>query len=184
MLILKFVFRLVHSGPGKGSPQSGVDLSFATRTGTQQGIESHLFKTETSRDLSLWTRSLVQGCHNAAELSVEVTTGKSRAQRLLGNQVLPEQEKSWWTSLASASSKTETMSIDVERILLQFGVIGAKEQNQLHPTSVAHTRWQIFLRMLVWTVVLFKSFDHTLKDIKKKREGGGKTKVNNSFSRD
>ncbi|XP_026545211.1 beta-1-syntrophin [Notechis scutatus] len=66
--------RLVHSGPGKGSPQSGVDLSFATRTGTQQGIESHLFKSETSRDLSLWTRSLVQGCHNAAELSVEVTT--------------------------------------------------------------------------------------------------------------
>ncbi|KAM3842072.1 beta-1-syntrophin [Vipera latastei] len=66
--------RLVHSGPGKGSPQSGVDLSFATRTGTKQGIESHLFKTETSRDLSLWTRSLVQGCHNATELSVEVTT--------------------------------------------------------------------------------------------------------------
>ncbi|KAL7984096.1 hypothetical protein Chor_002666 [Crotalus horridus] len=65
---------MVHSGPGKGSPQSGVDLSFATRTGTQQGIESHLFKTETSRDLSLWTRSLVQGCHNATELSVEVTT--------------------------------------------------------------------------------------------------------------
>ncbi|XP_070604351.1 beta-1-syntrophin [Erythrolamprus reginae] len=66
--------RLVHSGPGKGSPQSGVDLSFATRTGTQQGIESHLFKTESSRDLTLWTRNLVQGCHNAAELSVEVTT--------------------------------------------------------------------------------------------------------------
>ncbi|KAG8133916.1 hypothetical protein E2320_011680, partial [Naja naja] len=65
---------LVHSGPGKGSPQSGVDLSFATRTGTQQGIESHLFRSETSRDLTLWTRSLVQGCHNAAELSAEVTT--------------------------------------------------------------------------------------------------------------
>uniref|UniRef100_H9GF13 Syntrophin beta 1 n=1 Tax=Anolis carolinensis TaxID=28377 RepID=H9GF13_ANOCA len=66
--------RLVHSGPGKGSPQSGVDLSFATRTGTRQGIESHLFKTETNRDLSLWTRSIVQGCHNAAELSMEITT--------------------------------------------------------------------------------------------------------------
>ncbi|XP_062987195.1 beta-1-syntrophin [Elgaria multicarinata webbii] len=66
--------RLVHSGPGKGSPQSGVDLSFATRTGTRQGIESHLFKTDTSRDLSLWTRSIVQGCHNAAELSTEITT--------------------------------------------------------------------------------------------------------------
>ncbi|XP_060631816.2 beta-1-syntrophin [Anolis sagrei] len=66
--------RLVHSGPGKGSPQSGVDLSFATRTGTRQGIESHLFKTETNRDLSLWTRSIVQGCHNAAELSMEIVT--------------------------------------------------------------------------------------------------------------
>ncbi|XP_039382879.1 beta-1-syntrophin isoform X1 [Mauremys reevesii] len=66
--------RLVHSGPGKGSPQSGVDLSFATRTGTKQGIETHLFRTETSRDLSLWTRNIVQGCHNSAELITEITT--------------------------------------------------------------------------------------------------------------
>ncbi|XP_038248230.1 beta-1-syntrophin isoform X2 [Dermochelys coriacea] len=66
--------RLVHSGPGKGSPQSGVDLSFATRTGTRQGIETHLFRTETSRDLSLWTRNIVQGCHNSAELITEITT--------------------------------------------------------------------------------------------------------------
>ncbi|NWY67346.1 SNTB1 protein, partial [Erithacus rubecula] len=66
--------RLVHSGPGKGSPKSGVDLSFATRTGTRQGIETHLFRTETSRDLSLWTRSVVQGCHNSAELITEITT--------------------------------------------------------------------------------------------------------------
>uniref|UniRef100_A0A8D0E8J3 Syntrophin beta 1 n=1 Tax=Salvator merianae TaxID=96440 RepID=A0A8D0E8J3_SALMN len=66
--------RLVHSGAGKGSPQTRMDLSFATRTGTRQGIESHLFRTETSRDLSLWTRSIVQGCHNAAEFSTEITT--------------------------------------------------------------------------------------------------------------
>uniref|UniRef100_A0A8D0GTZ9 Syntrophin beta 1 n=1 Tax=Sphenodon punctatus TaxID=8508 RepID=A0A8D0GTZ9_SPHPU len=66
--------RLVHSGPGKGSPQSGVDLSFATRTGTQQGIETHLFRAETGRDLSLWTRNIVQGCHNSAELITEVRT--------------------------------------------------------------------------------------------------------------
>lgn len=68
--------RLVHSGPGKGSPQAGVDLSFATRTGTRQGIETHLFRAETSRDLSHWTRSIVQGCHNSAELVTEVTTGE------------------------------------------------------------------------------------------------------------
>ncbi|XP_071410013.1 beta-1-syntrophin [Pithys albifrons albifrons] len=77
--------RLVHSGPGKGSPQSGMDLSFATRTGTRQGIETHLFRTETSRDLSLWTRSVVQGCHNSAELITEITTSctyKSQECRL------------------------------------------------------------------------------------------------------
>ncbi|XP_067387020.1 beta-1-syntrophin isoform X2 [Emydura macquarii macquarii] len=66
--------RLVHPGPGKGSPQSAMDLSFATRTGTRQGIETHLFRTETSRDLSLWTRNIVQGCHNSAELITEITT--------------------------------------------------------------------------------------------------------------
>lgn len=71
-----FLNRLVHSGPGKGSPQAGVDLSFATRTGTRQGIETHLFRAEISRDLSHWTRSIVQGCHNSAELTIEVTTGE------------------------------------------------------------------------------------------------------------
>ncbi|XP_054841117.1 beta-1-syntrophin [Eublepharis macularius] len=77
--------RLVHSGPGKGSPQPGVDVSFATRTGTRQGIETHLFRTETGRDLSLWTRSIVQGCHNAAELTTEIATActyKSQECRL------------------------------------------------------------------------------------------------------
>ncbi|KAL8181701.1 UNVERIFIED_CONTAM: Beta-1-syntrophin [Gekko kuhli] len=69
-----FIERLVHSGPAKSSPQPGTEVSFATRTGTRQGIETHLFRTETSRDLSLWTRSIVQGCHNAAELTTEITT--------------------------------------------------------------------------------------------------------------
>lgn len=53
-----------------------MDLSFATRTGTRQGIETHLFRAEISRDLSHWTRSIVQGCHNSAELITEVTTGE------------------------------------------------------------------------------------------------------------
>ena len=70
--------RLVHSGPGKGSPQAAVDLSFATRTGTQQGIEAHLFRAEVSRDLSHWTRSIVQGTHASAELTAEVSTGAHR----------------------------------------------------------------------------------------------------------
>ncbi|MBN3306112.1 beta-1-syntrophin [Amia ocellicauda] len=66
--------RLVHSGPDKGSPQPGLELSFATRTGTRQGIESHLFRAETSKELSLWTRHIVTGCHNSAELIKEVIT--------------------------------------------------------------------------------------------------------------
>ncbi|XP_073446373.1 beta-1-syntrophin isoform X2 [Dendrobates tinctorius] len=66
--------RLVHSGPGKSSTLPGTEFSFATRTGSRQGIETHLFRVETSRDLSLWTRHIVQGCHNAAELIKEITT--------------------------------------------------------------------------------------------------------------
>ncbi|XP_063801988.1 beta-2-syntrophin [Pseudophryne corroboree] len=65
--------RLVHSGPGHNSPSLGQHLTFATRTGCPQGIEMHVFRVETQRDLSAWTRALVQGCHAAAELTREVT---------------------------------------------------------------------------------------------------------------
>uniref|UniRef100_G1TI00 Syntrophin beta 2 n=1 Tax=Oryctolagus cuniculus TaxID=9986 RepID=G1TI00_RABIT len=67
--------RLVHSGSGCRSPSLGSDLTFATRTGSRQGIEMHLFRVETHRDLSTWTRTLVQGCHAAAELIKEVSLG-------------------------------------------------------------------------------------------------------------
>ncbi|XP_015351797.1 beta-2-syntrophin [Marmota marmota marmota] len=67
--------RLVHSGSGCRSPSLGSDLTFATRTGSRQGIEMHLFKVETHRDLSTWTRILVQGCHAAAELIKEISLG-------------------------------------------------------------------------------------------------------------
>nr|XP_020464068.1 beta-1-syntrophin [Monopterus albus] len=66
--------RLVHSGPDRGSPHSGTELFFATRTGTRLGIETHLFRTETTKDLSLWTRQIVNGCHASAEMIKEVTT--------------------------------------------------------------------------------------------------------------
>ncbi|XP_043837068.1 beta-2-syntrophin [Dromiciops gliroides] len=67
--------RLVHSGSGCRSPSLGSDLTFATRTGSRQGIEMHMFRVETHRDLSTWTRVLVQGCHTAAELIKEVSLG-------------------------------------------------------------------------------------------------------------
>ncbi|XP_049579009.1 beta-2-syntrophin isoform X2 [Syngnathus scovelli] len=67
--------RLVHSGSVRGSPAQNSDLVFATRTGTGQGIESHIFRVETHWDLSSWTRALVQGAHSAAELIKEVSIG-------------------------------------------------------------------------------------------------------------
>ncbi|XP_053904900.1 beta-2-syntrophin [Malaclemys terrapin pileata] len=67
--------RLVHSGSGRRSPSPGSELTFATRTGSRQGIEMHVFRVETHRDLSSWTRMLVQGCHAAAELIKEVSVG-------------------------------------------------------------------------------------------------------------
>nr|XP_046254773.1 beta-1-syntrophin [Scatophagus argus] len=66
--------RLVHSGPDRGSPHSGTELFFATRTGTRLGIETHLFRAETTKDLSMWTRHIVNGCHASAEMIKEVTT--------------------------------------------------------------------------------------------------------------
>lgn len=66
--------RLVHSGPDRGSPHSGTELFFATRTGTRLGIETHLFRAETTKDLSVWTRHIVNGCHSSAEMIKEVTT--------------------------------------------------------------------------------------------------------------
>uniref|UniRef100_A0A8C8S099 Beta-2-syntrophin n=1 Tax=Pelusios castaneus TaxID=367368 RepID=A0A8C8S099_9SAUR len=67
--------RLVHSGSGRRSPSLGSELTFATRTGSRQGVEVHVFRVETHRDLSAWTRMLVQGCHAAAELVKEVSLG-------------------------------------------------------------------------------------------------------------
>ncbi|KAJ3598088.1 hypothetical protein NHX12_001602 [Muraenolepis orangiensis] len=49
-------------------------LSFATRTGTRLGIEAHLFRAETTQDLSVWTRHIVTGCHASAEMIREVST--------------------------------------------------------------------------------------------------------------
>ncbi|KAG7468905.1 beta-1-syntrophin [Solea senegalensis] len=66
--------RLVHSGPDLGSPHSGTELFFATRTGTRLGIETYLFRVETNKDLSLWTRHIVNGCHASAEMIKEVST--------------------------------------------------------------------------------------------------------------
>lgn len=69
--------RLVHSGPGKSSSLHDSELTFGLRLGTKQGVETHLFRVDTAKDLSTWTHLLVDGCHSAAELVQEVTTACS-----------------------------------------------------------------------------------------------------------
>ncbi|XP_045662733.1 alpha-1-syntrophin isoform X3 [Ursus americanus] len=66
--------RLVHSGPSKGSVPYDAELSFALRTGTRHGVDTHLFSVESPRELATWTRQLVDGCHRAAEGVQEVST--------------------------------------------------------------------------------------------------------------
>uniref|UniRef100_A0A9J8BE23 Syntrophin alpha 1 n=1 Tax=Cyprinus carpio carpio TaxID=630221 RepID=A0A9J8BE23_CYPCA len=66
--------RLVHSGPGRTSSVHDSELTFGLRLGTKQGVETHLFRVDTAKDLSSWTQLLVEGCHSAAELVQEVTT--------------------------------------------------------------------------------------------------------------
>uniref|UniRef100_A0A8C5X5A2 Syntrophin beta 2 n=1 Tax=Malurus cyaneus samueli TaxID=2593467 RepID=A0A8C5X5A2_9PASS len=53
--------RLVHSGSGRRSPALGSELTFATRTGSRQGVEMHVFRVETHRDLSL-IKEVTVGC--------------------------------------------------------------------------------------------------------------------------
>ncbi|XP_014388520.1 PREDICTED: beta-1-syntrophin, partial [Myotis brandtii] len=135
--------RLVHSGPGKGSPQTGVDLSFATRTGTRQGIETHLFRAEISRDLSHWTRSIVQGCHNSAELITEVTTActyRNQECRLTihydnGFSITTEpQEGAFPKTIIQAPYEKLKMSSDdgIRMLYLDFGGKDGEIQLDLH----------------------------------------------------
>ncbi|XP_052415448.1 alpha-1-syntrophin [Carassius gibelio] len=69
--------RLVHSGPGRTSSVHDSELTFGLRLGSKQGVETHLFRVDTAKDLSIWTQLLVEGCHSAAELVQEVTTACS-----------------------------------------------------------------------------------------------------------
>jgi hypothetical protein len=69
--------RLVHSGkqPSISSP-GGEVLSFGTRSGTRNGVEAHVFRVPSSRDLASWTHALVQGVNSAVLHIREVSTGE------------------------------------------------------------------------------------------------------------
>ena len=72
---ITYTFRLIHSGQ-RSNPLTGADLiTFGTRCGTRNGVEMHVFRVETQRDLAYWSRALVQGSHGAAVLIKEVTCG-------------------------------------------------------------------------------------------------------------
>lgn len=92
----------MHSGSGRRSPSLGSDLTFATRTGSRQGIEMHVFRVETHRDLSCWTRVLVQGCHAAAELIKEVSVGECA---LAPGGLCPQGTGWGWEAAGSVSPK-------------------------------------------------------------------------------
>jgi hypothetical protein len=49
-------------------------ISFTTRTGTQQGIRSHLFRIETHRDLAAWVKAIIQCTYEACEEVGQLST--------------------------------------------------------------------------------------------------------------
>lgn len=70
--------RLVHSGKQQTSSTGANEiLTFSLRSGTRQGVEEHLFRVESQRDLMSWTIALVQGVNAAVLLIKELSTGES-----------------------------------------------------------------------------------------------------------
>ena len=67
--------RLVHSGATGSNSLSGAELTFSTRTGTRNGVESHLFRVERPKELANWSHALVNGAHHAAKLIKEINCG-------------------------------------------------------------------------------------------------------------
>jgi len=67
--------RLVHSGKQPALTTSGAEvLTFGTRSGTRNGVEAHVFRVQTSRDLASWTHAMVQGVNSSVLHVREVST--------------------------------------------------------------------------------------------------------------
>ncbi|XP_016091736.1 alpha-1-syntrophin-like [Sinocyclocheilus grahami] len=140
--------RLVHSGPGKTSSVHDSELTFGLRLGTKQGVETHLFRVDTAKDLSSWTHLLVEGCHSAAELVQEVTTacswnGKSCMLSVhidKGFSLFTEEAGVRRTVLLQQPFERLRMSSDdgVRMMFLDFGGPEAEIQLDLHscPKSI------------------------------------------------
>lgn len=160
-----YVFRLVHSGPDRGSPQPGGELSFATRTGTRLGIETHVFRAETCKDLSLWTRHIVTGCHAAAEMIKEVTTSKYSPDRRMLLSVLELFEAKIALSMLPHLAFCCTIHI----LLLQNNFLHLFRPVQIHIMCKIH--WRIYPIVLgnkveIWVgSFLQRLADHIIKII-------------------
>ncbi|KAF7639776.1 hypothetical protein Mgra_00000697 [Meloidogyne graminicola] len=48
-------------------------ISFTTRTGTQEGIRTHLFRVETHRELASWVKTMIQNTYEACETTLQVS---------------------------------------------------------------------------------------------------------------
>uniref|UniRef100_A0A1I8BRX7 PDZ domain-containing protein n=1 Tax=Meloidogyne hapla TaxID=6305 RepID=A0A1I8BRX7_MELHA len=48
-------------------------ISFTTRTGTQEGIRTHLFRVETHRELASWVKTMIQNTYEACESTLQVS---------------------------------------------------------------------------------------------------------------
>ncbi|CAB3996586.1 beta-1-syntrophin-like [Paramuricea clavata] len=64
--------RLVNSTGTSTERLNSPDLTFGTRTGSRKGVEAHLFRAETPRELAHWCRSIIEGAHSAAALIKEI----------------------------------------------------------------------------------------------------------------
>ena len=80
------IFRVLHSPTGsrnntlsrsqKLTANGETPITFQIRIGSRHGIEYHVFKLETCRDLSSWVKSVIQGTFRAVELTQEVSWGE------------------------------------------------------------------------------------------------------------
>uniref|UniRef100_A0A914I977 Syntrophin n=1 Tax=Globodera rostochiensis TaxID=31243 RepID=A0A914I977_GLORO len=48
-------------------------ISFSTRTGTQEGVRTHLFRLETHRELATWVKAIIQNTYEACETIQQVS---------------------------------------------------------------------------------------------------------------
>ena len=92
---------------------SGMDVHiFSTRTGTKQGVESHTFRVETQRDQTMWSKGLVNGAHQAAQIIQQVNCGMYVSS--LSSQTTNQGSESYWRPLCSIVSDLESDSEHLE----------------------------------------------------------------------